>query len=108
MGKAVINRIVRGILVILFIGSFTTSSARFSEFDTGSIILFQIKVFARNIKETTLARYFIKVNARHSFTRLKVIRGKIEFMKYENRKSITKIQFYLVLIQTSCVGLYLW
>ena len=76
MGKAMINRIVRGILVILFIGSFTTSSARFSEFDTGNIILFQIKVFARNIKETTLARYFIKVNARHSFTRLKVIRGK--------------------------------
>ena len=29
---------------------------------------------------------------------LKSLGEKIEFMKYENRKSITKIQFYLVLI----------
>ena len=61
-------------LDILFIGSFTASSARFSEFDAGNIILFQIKVFARNIKETTLARYVIKVMARPSFTQLRDIR----------------------------------
>ena len=33
-----------------------------------------IKVFGRNIKETKVARYFIKVTARPSFTRLGVIR----------------------------------
>ena len=54
--------------------SFNTSSSRFSKFDTGNVILFQIKVFARNIKKTVLARYFIKVTARPSFTRLRVIR----------------------------------
>ena len=59
---------------ILFVSSFTTSSARFSEFDSRNVILFQIKVFGRYIKETTLIRYFIKVTARPSFTRLKVIR----------------------------------
>ena len=40
----------------MFIGLFTTSCA-------GNVILFQIKVNARNIKETTLARYFIEVIA---------------------------------------------
>ena len=55
-------------------GSFTTSCARFNEFYAGNVILFQIKVNARNIKETTLARYFIKVTARPSFTRLRVIK----------------------------------
>ena len=58
---------VKGILVqfleILFVRLFTTSSARFSEFDSQNVILFQIKVFGRNIKKTTLARYFIKVMA---------------------------------------------
>ena len=54
--------------------SFTTSSARFSKFDAGNVILFQIKVFARNIRETTLATYVIKVTVRPSFTRLSVIR----------------------------------
>ena len=55
-------------------GSFTTSSGRFSKLDSGNMILFQIKVLARNIKETTLAKYFIKLTARPSFTRLRVIR----------------------------------
>ena len=54
--------------------SFTTSSARFSKFDAGNVILFQIKVFSRNIRETTLATYVIKVTVRPSFTRLSVIR----------------------------------
>ena len=60
-------------LEILFISSFSTNSARFSEFDAGNVILFQIKVFGRNIKETALTRYFIKVTARPSFIRLRVI-----------------------------------
>ena len=30
-------------------GSFITSSARFGKFDAGNVILFQIKVFAKNI-----------------------------------------------------------
>ena len=55
------------------LSSLTTSSSRFSEFDIRNVILFQIKVFGRNIKETTLARCFIKVTARPSFTRLGVI-----------------------------------
>ena len=56
--------------------SFTTKSARFTKFDNRNVILFQIKVSGRNIKETTLARYFIKVTARQSFTRLSVIKRK--------------------------------
>ena len=46
--------------------SFTTSSARFSEFNAGNKILFQIKIFAKTIKETTL--YFKKVTAPPSLT----------------------------------------
>ena len=37
---------------ILYISSFTTSSARFREFEARNVILFLIKVFIRNIKET--------------------------------------------------------
>ena len=58
-------------LEILFVSSFSTSFAKFSEFDAGNVILFPIKVFGRNIKETTLARYFIKLAPRPSFTRLR-------------------------------------
>ena len=60
-------------LEILFISSFLISSAKFSKLDAGNVILFQIKVFGTNIKKTALARYFIKVTARPSFTRLCVI-----------------------------------
>ena len=38
------------------------------------MILFEIKVFGRNIKETTVARYLIKVTAHPSFEQLRVIR----------------------------------
>ena len=38
------------------------------------MIFFQIKVFGKTIKETTLAKHFIKVTARPTFTRLRVIR----------------------------------
>ena len=44
--------------------SCSTSSAKFSKFDAENIILFQIQVFGTNIKEITLARYFIKVTSR--------------------------------------------
>ena len=68
----------KGILInfleIFLVSSFTTSSARLSEFDIQNVILFQTKVFGRNIKETMLARYFIKETACLSFTRLRVIR----------------------------------
>ena len=76
--RAVINQMEKGILVnfldILFVSSFTTNSTRFSNFDIRNMILFQMKVFGRNIKETTLARYFIKVTGRPSFKQLRVIR----------------------------------
>ena len=76
--QVVINQMEKGILVnfldILFVSSFTTNSTRFSNFDIRNMILFQMKVFGRNIKETTLARYFIKVTGRPSFKQLRVIR----------------------------------
>ena len=75
---AVIKRIEKGILVNffgdLFVSSFTTSSTRFSKFGIHNLIFFQIKVFGRNITDTSLARYFIKVTARPSFIQLRVIR----------------------------------
>ena len=36
--------------------------------------ILQFKVFAKNIKETAQAKYFIKATAHHSSTRLRVIR----------------------------------
>ena len=54
--------------------SFSTSSAKFRKFDDGNVILFQIKVFVRIVKETKLARHFIKVTVCPSFTQLRVIR----------------------------------
>ena len=73
-----INLIEKGIFVnsleIPFVSSFTVNSARFSEFDSQNVILFQIELFNRNIKEATLPRYFIKVIARPTFTRLRVRR----------------------------------
>ena len=72
------NGNMKGILVnfleILLVSSFTTSSARFTECDSKNVIFFQIKVFDRNVKETTLARYFIRLTARPSFMRLRAFR----------------------------------
>ena len=45
-----------------------TSVLRFSQFDAKNVVLLQTNVFVINIKETTLARYFIKETARPSFT----------------------------------------
>ena len=76
--QTVIKQIEIGILVIfyyiLFRGSFCTSSAKLEKFDAGNVILFQIKVFAKNIKETTLARFFKKVTVRPSLTQTRAIR----------------------------------
>ena len=58
----------------LFISSFTTSPARFSDYDVTNLILLEIHVYGRNIKETALARYSIKVTARPSFAQLGIIK----------------------------------
>ena len=63
-----INWIEKEILV----NSFSIGSAKFKKFDAGNMILFQIKFFGS--KDTTLARYFIKVTACPSYMRLRVIR----------------------------------
>ena len=63
-------------LDIHFVSSFSTSATKFSELDAGIKILFQIKLFSRNTKEATLARYFIKLTTRPSFPRLRFIRRK--------------------------------
>ena len=65
-----------------FINHQDSLTARFSKFNSQNVILFQIKLFVRNIKETTLGRYFIKVTA--CPTRLSVIRRTIELIKYRN------------------------
>ena len=64
----------------------------------GNVILFKIKVFSRNIKETTLARYFIKVTARPSLTRLRVI---------SRIKSSLNIEIEDILERFSCDGVVL-
>ena len=51
---------------IILISLFTTSAARFNEFDARNVVLFQIKVFGRHIKEAMLARYFRKITVRPS------------------------------------------
>ena len=43
------------------------------KFNSRNVILFQIEVFGRNTKETTLPKYFIKATARPSFRCLRVI-----------------------------------
>ena len=48
----------------------------YRQINAGNVILYQIKVFGRNIKETTLARHFIKVIARPWFIKF------ITFIKY--------------------------
>ena len=46
----------------VFFRSFSTSSRRFSELDTHNTILFQLKVFGRKIKETTLVTNVFDTN----------------------------------------------
>ena len=70
-----INRTENGILVIFFVGTVhrLIYHQLCNAFYAGNVVLFQIKVNARNIKKATLARYFIKVTARPSFTPLRDI-----------------------------------
>ena len=49
-------------LEMLLIRSFFTSSAKFKEFDAGNVILFEIKVIGRNIKEDYASTLFHKNN----------------------------------------------
>ena len=65
-----ISNVVKVIWRYSFISSFTTSSTKFSKFDAENKILGQINVSCRNIKENTLARYFIKITAHPRFTQL--------------------------------------
>ena len=58
---------------LLIINSFSPVLQNLANLMPETRVLFQIEVFGRNIKDTTLARYFIKVTARPSFTRLTVI-----------------------------------
>ena len=51
-----------------------TSFERFSEFNGRNAILFHNEVFGKQMKETTLVAYFIKVTTRPSLTRLRIIR----------------------------------
>ena len=65
------------------------------------MILFQFKVFGRNIVEAVLARYFIKVILRPSFAQLRVIRrmNSLRMASSSNIKIkyVTKIQLYLLI-----------
>ena len=51
-----------------------TSFERFSEFNGRNAILFHKKVLGKQMKETTLVTYLIKVTTRPSLTRLRIIR----------------------------------
>ena len=51
--------------------SFTITFARISKTDAKNMISFQIRVFGRDVKETTLTRYFIEVAAHPSFCAIK-------------------------------------
>ena len=82
-------------LEILFVVSFTTSSARFSKFDRQNVILFEIKVFGRNIRDYA-SEIFRKSNC--TPCALESLGKKIELIKYQNGKDVTKIHLYLPLI----------
>ena len=73
-----INQTEKGILVIFFVDIVQRliyhQLCKIQGIYAGNVILFQIKVNARNIKEATLAMYFIKVTSRLSFTRLRDIK----------------------------------
>ena len=70
----------KGILVIFFGDTLHKlifyRLCKIQQINAGNLILYQIKVFGRNIKETTLARHFIKVIARPRFIKF------IIFIKY--------------------------
>ena len=59
--------VINQILQIVSLSSFFTGFGRFKEFDTENVVLFAIKVFGRESKETAPVRHFIKVTTRASF-----------------------------------------
>ena len=68
------------------------------------MILIQIKIFGRNIKEATLAKYFIKVTAHPSFTRLKILRQinrvhQISKWKVSQENSVVSPSYLNLLVQ---------
>ena len=73
-----INRTEKGILAIFFVDTVHRliyhQLCKIQRILCRERDLFQIKVNARNIKETALAMYFIKVAACPSFTRLRDIK----------------------------------
>ena len=60
-------------LDILFLSLFAISSGKFNKFDASNAILFQIQVFGKDIKKTTLVSYITKVTADPSYMRFRVI-----------------------------------
>ena len=88
---------------ILFVSSFNTSSERFSKFDIRNVVLLKIKVSPTNIKETTLARYFIKLTVHLSFTQLRVIRriNRVSSSNIKMENSLWKFSFISFLFKPS-------
>ena len=86
-------------LSILFIDSFTTSPARSSKFDDGNVILFQIKDFAKNIKEPTLT--FPKRNCAPKFYAIKSHQANKQSSFNMKMENMLQRFSYLLLIFTS-------
>ena len=57
-----------------FLILFSSDPKEFRKFDASNATLFQIKVFGKNVKDTTLGSYFAKVTTHHSFARLILIK----------------------------------
>ena len=68
-----VNWVQKGLIVkfleTVFASSFCTNSVKFREFDTRNLVLFQIKVFGVNIKETTLERVIRRINEIHQISK---------------------------------------
>ena len=88
---------------ILFVSSFNTSSERFSKFDIRNVVLLKIKVSPTNIKETTLAIYFIKLTVHLRFTQLRVIRriNRVSSSNIKMENSLWKFSFISFLFKPS-------
>ena len=86
-------------LSIFFIDSFTTSPARSSKSDDGNVILFQIKDFAKNIKETTLT--FPKRKCAPKFYAIKSYQANKQSSLNMKMENMLQRFSYLLLIFTS-------
>ena len=82
---------------IAFFCGFGTSPASFRKFDARNAIILQLKGFCRKLKVTTLAKPFIKVNARPIFALSKTIKPpSLSKMKELNKNIIGKGLFTAV------------